>query len=133
MLLPIVFHFFSYAITMLFNSICILYFVFDGILRERREELMAFFVASLLVAAYSTYDYFMACDHAESECLARMIVSLVVQPFNVGFGLLLVNDFNWLAYKVRAGVGWGCVWVDSEKGPFGHRMTSCKRRKNGRR
>lgn len=90
---------FAYAITMLFNALCILYFVFDGILRERREELVAFFVASLLVAAYSCYDYFIACRN-DDMCLARMVVALALQPFNVGFGALLMSDLNWLAYKV---------------------------------
>jgi hypothetical protein len=89
---------FAYAFTILFNCLSIIYFVYDGVLRERKEELFAFFGASLIVAAYSSYDFFVGCSH--SDCLARMVVSLALQPFNIGFGIYLMKDMNWLAYQV---------------------------------
>ena len=90
---------FAYALTVLFNSICILYFVYDGVLRERKAELYAFFAASLLVAAYTCYDYIIACEK-ENECLARLIVAIGLQPFNIGLGIVILKEFNWLAYQV---------------------------------
>jgi hypothetical protein len=88
----------SYALVIIINCLFNLYFVFHGVLRERREELWAFFVASLLVLAYTAYQYFVSCG--DSECLARFILSAILQPFNIGFGLYIIDGMAWLAYRI---------------------------------
>ena len=91
---------FAYAFTVLFNCFCILYFVFDGILRERKEELLAFLAASILVASYSIFDYFMGCSRS-TDCLVRLIVAAAVQPLNFGLGITTLREMGWLKYAVE--------------------------------
>lgn len=91
---------FAYAFAVLFNCFAVLYFVFDSVLRERKEEMYAFLVATTLTLAYSIYDYCVGCSHG-TDCMTRLIVCAIVQPFNVVLAVLMIRDMNWLAYEVR--------------------------------
>ena len=77
---------FAYTLCVLVNTLFVLYYVLHGTLRERVVEIGAFVLASVLLSAYLAYIYWVG-HFTDAVSLARLIVGLAFQPFNVAAGV----------------------------------------------
>ena len=77
---------FAYTLCVLVNALFVLVYLVHGTLREQVLELAACVIASLLLGAYLAYSYW-GGHFTDPVSLARLVVGLAFQPFNIGFGV----------------------------------------------
>lgn len=90
---------FAYGCTIIFNCLVVVYYVIHGTLRERKEEIYAFLLASVGVGAYVIYNYFTGIYELDVR-LTRLILLVCMQPINIAGGIHVLRNMDWLAFHV---------------------------------
>jgi hypothetical protein len=94
---------FAYTVALLWTEVAVGIFLVDGIMLERRLEVVFFIAASLLLCAYVIYGYFQNDSLPSSSRRLRLILVLAAQPINLGGGIWTSMNMEWLAFHVVGG------------------------------
>ncbi|GAB6020007.1 hypothetical protein CHUAL_002757 [Chamberlinius hualienensis] len=91
---------FTYSLLLLISCFFCVFYVFNGVLRERQYEIYAFTAAVLLVLVYCILEYSLYPSGRNVIKLARLIVGSVLAPVNVVMAVLVARRFGWLEFRI---------------------------------
>lgn len=91
---------FTYSLLLLISALFCVFYVFNGVLRERQYEVYAFVAAVLLVLVYCTFDYVWNIRFRNDIKLIRLIIGGVLAPINIMLALIVARRFGWLEFRI---------------------------------
>eukprot|EP00051_Salpingoeca_urceolata_P020681 m.313303 g.313303 ORF g.313303 m.313303 type:complete len:382 (-) comp19663_c1_seq3:23-1168(-) len=94
-----------YAVLLATNQVFQVFYVIHGCLRDKRPEVIAFILGSVLVAAYEVFDYFYhprrtLTSTLEMVKLIRLAVVLGFEPLNIVLGIYVTLQLHRLEYII---------------------------------
>lgn len=91
---------FTYSLLLLISALFCIFYVFNGVLRERQYEIYAFVGAVLLVLVYCIFDYSLNVTGRSLIKLIRLIIGSVLAPVNIILAICVARQFGWLEFRI---------------------------------
>lgn len=91
---------FTYSLLLLISCLFCIFYVFNGVLRERQYEIYAFTGAVLLVLAYCILEYAFYPGGRNVIKLVRLIMGSVLVPINIVIAIMVAKRFGWLEFRI---------------------------------
>ncbi|KAL4226670.1 hypothetical protein ACF0H5_014650 [Mactra antiquata] len=91
---------FTFTILIIVNACFVAFYVFHGVLRERKYELYVQILAVLVILAYCIVEYAVKKDNRTTVKLVRLIITCVLAPPNVVLSVLVARDFGELEFRI---------------------------------
>jgi len=91
---------FTYSLLLLISALFCVFYVFNGVLRERQYEIYAFVGAVLLVLIYCILDYALNPSGRSFIKLVRLCFGSVLAPLNIGLAIVVARQFGWLEFRI---------------------------------
>lgn len=90
----------TFTILIIVNAAFIAFYVFHGVLRERKYELYVQIVAILVILVYCIVEYAINTEKRTTVKLVRLIVACVFAPPNIVLSVLVARDFGELEFRI---------------------------------
>lgn len=91
---------FTYSLLLLISALFCIFYVFNGVLRERQYEIYAFVGAVSLVLTYCIFDYSFNPNGRTLVKLVRLIIGSILAPVNITLAFIVARQFGWLEFRI---------------------------------
>lgn len=90
---------FTFAVLLLINEGISLFYVFHGLLREKKYEIGVYCLTIIIVVVYCSIDYGVNDDDRTVLKLVRLILAVVLGFINIVLAWFVANNFGFLKFK----------------------------------
>ncbi|XP_062579074.1 uncharacterized protein LOC134240957 [Saccostrea cucullata] len=91
---------FTFALILIINGVFCIFYVFHGLLREKKYELYVLILAILVVLVYCVVEYIVNVDGRSTLKLVRMILAIVLAPPNIVLAWSVARHFGYLTFRI---------------------------------
>ncbi|XP_022297745.2 uncharacterized protein LOC111107066 [Crassostrea virginica] len=91
---------FTFALILIINGAFSIFYVFHGLLREKKYELYVLILAILVVMVYCIVEYIVNVDGRSTLKLVRLILAVVLAPPNIVLAWSIARHFGYLTFRI---------------------------------
>lgn len=91
---------FTFALILIINGAFSIFYVFHGLLREKKYELYVLILAILVVMVYCIVEYIVNVTGRSTLKLVRLILAAVLAPPNIVLAWSVARHFGYLTFRI---------------------------------